>query len=330
MEKCMNELEKGSTLRSYKPEDEASMLSLWKITFHKEMPLKAWRWKYVENPYGNRMMVWVSEQGQILAMFGGICYRTNWSGKTVEMTHLMDNMSHPDFRGAGMFVRTVQAFVDTYTGPGKSVFLYGFPGQHHFAIGQKYQFYGVLEPGMKYLTFKTGDVTNGKSVDTGRIDAVTTITDVYDELWEKCLKDYPFCAVRDSKFLRWRFFEHPFQKYEIWAYRSRSGEALSGYAVFFMENNRARLIDMLAVQSETEVRRFWRKLGEMFCDRGILEVTAWFPAGHFLADAALSAGFVQAQEPLGFIPTGRTFHPSLSFNWASRNIFYTMADGDLF
>jgi hypothetical protein len=35
-------------------------------------------------------------------------------------------------------------------------------------------------------------------------------------------------------------------------------------------------------------------------------------------------------EPLGIIPTGRVFLSSLSFDWASKNIYYSMADGDLF
>jgi len=41
-------------------------------------------------------------------------------------------------------------------------------------------------------------------------------------------------------------------------------------------------------------------------------------------------GFQAIPEPIGIIPTGRSFSSGLDWTWASNNFFYTMGDGDLF
>jgi len=78
------------------------------------------------------------------------------------------------------------------------------------------------------------------------------------------------------------------------------------------------------------VSAFLARLGAQFAERGIEKVETWLPGNHFLTKAAISAGFRPSEEPLGIILTGRSFHPSLSLDWASENLYYSMADGDLF
>jgi hypothetical protein len=163
----------------------------------------------------------------------------------------------------------------------------------------------------------------------GRIEQIPDIDNSFDRLWKRCRDNYPFALIRDSDFLRWRFFKHPLRKYELWGYRPYLQKGLKAYAVFSLEDKKARLIDMLAPFSRRAIGDFLARLGAQFAERGIEEIEAWLPRNHFLADAAISAGFRNSQEPFGFIPTGRSFHPSLTLDWASENIYYSMADGDL-
>ena len=39
--------------------------------------------------------------------------------------------------------------------------------------------------------------------------------------------------------------------------------------------------------------------------------------------------FAQAPEPLGIVPTARSFDVNLEIPWVSDNLYYTMADADL-
>ena len=53
------------------------------------------------------------------------------------------------------------------------------------------------------------------------------------------------------------------------------------------------------------------------------------PGGHYAADGLRAAGFEQAREPLGIVPTARSFDDDLDIPWVSANLYYTMADADL-
>jgi hypothetical protein len=44
----------------------------------------------------------------------------------------------------------------------------------------------------------------------------------------------------------------------------------------------------------------------------------------------MAAGFEEHAEPLGIISTIKTFEHSPDTNWIDNNLFYTMADSDLF
>ncbi|MBW1781813.1 MAG: GNAT family N-acetyltransferase [Deltaproteobacteria bacterium] len=317
-------------VRPYRPEDESGVLSLWKAAFEKEMPPALWRWKYLENPYKVQVAVCISEKGVIRVVYGGIPYRANWKGKTVSVTHLADIMSHPDCRGTGLFVRTGAAFFDLFAGPQATVFYYGFPGEYHFNIGKRYLEYTALEPKVSFLTGRTKDVAQNMVRFGGRVDTIMHMDDLLDDVWKRCCADYPFALIRDSAFLRWRFSEHPLRRYEIWGYRPYIQRGWKAYAVFALEGEKARMVDILGPRSERTMRDFLARLGARFVKRGIKTIETWLPGNHFLADAAGSVGFSPSQEPLGIIPTGRSFHPSLSLKWASTNIYYSMADGDLF
>jgi len=238
-------------------------------------------------------------------------------------------MSHPVCRKSGLFVRAGSAFFDLFAGPEATIFYYGFPGKFHFDIGEKYLEYSALKGGVGFLTARTADLMPRLTRFGGQITHITNIDNSFDRLWKRCRDNHPFALIRDADFLRWRFFNHPLRKYELWGYRPYFQKELKAYAVFSLEGEKARLIDMLAPFSHRAIGDFLARLGARFAGRGIEEVQTWFPGNHFLADAAVSAGFRELQEPFGFIPAGRSFHPSLSLDWASENIYYSMADGDL-
>jgi len=325
------ETEQGRFIvRPYRPEDETGVLSLWKAAFGKDMSPVLWRWKYLENPYNLQIALCVNEDGKVLVMYGGIPYRVHWGGETVCVTHLADIMSHPVCRGTGLFVRAGTAFFDLFAGPEATIFYYGFPGQFHFDIGEKYLEYTALKGGVGFLTARTRDLAPKVTRFGCQIEQISDIDNSFDHLWERCRANYPFALIRDSAFLRWRFSKHPLRKYELWGYRPYLKKGWKAYAVVAIEGEKARIVDIFGPPSGKTVSAFLARLGAQFAERGIEKVETWLPGNHFLTKAAISAGFRPSEEPLGIILTGRSFHPSLSLDWASENLYYSMADGDLF
>jgi len=316
-------------IRPYQPEDEGRVLSLWKTAFQKEMPESLWRWKYRENPFGYRILLCVNDAGDPVVMYGGIPYQANWKGKRVEITNLMDIMSHPDYRKTGLFIQTGNAFFDTFGGPDRSVLLYGFPGKLHFEIGQKYMVYRKLTADVAYLSVEPAHLIPSITQSPGYLEPAGDVDDSFDRLWESCKGSYPLAIIRNAAFLRWRYGNHPLKRYEIWKYRTTQQGAMDAYAVLSIADGKASLSDILAPPSGICLSNVFGLLGKMLDERGINVLETWLPRGHFMTHAALSSGFNPYPEPTGIIPTIRIFDPLLTFEWGCDHMYYSMADGDL-
>jgi hypothetical protein len=144
------------------------------------------------------------------------------------------------------------------------------------------------------------------------------------------LETYPFSVIRDADFLRWRFLDHPRKQYEIWGYGSYLRSGWKGYAVLSREKGIARLVDIWVPRKRRVFSDFLPRLAAELKDRGVERMETWLPPQHFTTIFLRTLGFEDLKEPLGFIPAVRILNENLSREWISRNIFYTMADGDLF
>ena len=317
-------------IRKFRENDEEKLLELWRITFHKEMNRALWRWKYFDNPYPQTILLCESDNEEILALFGGIPFKASREGQDVVIMQAMDIMSHPDFRGQGLFARTAQAFFEFFCKKDSVEILYGFPGKFHFELGKRVLGYAPLEGGVSYLKGETGVLASKKKASLLNIKGIENPGEQFDRLWEKCCIDYPYAVVRQSEFLRWRFCRHPEKKYEIFCLKGMFSDEIQGYAVLYLKEDTATLVDMLFPKSEKEIAVFFSKMGQMLRTRGVLQLETWLPGNHFLKHAAIAAGFEDQDEPLGIFSTIKTFDHSPDADWINNNLYYTMADSDLF
>ena len=126
------------------------------------------------------------------------------------------------------------------------------------------------------------------------------------------------------------FADIPKKKYEIFCLKGLFSEQIEGYAVLYLKDRAAILVDMLFPKSEKKTAVFFSKIAHMLRSRGILQIETWLPGNHFLKTAAVAAGFEEHDEPLGIIATIKPFDHSPDTDWINNNLYYTMADSDLF
>ena len=315
--------------RGYLRDDEARVLALWKIAFGKELALDIWRWKYADNPFGNRILLTLDPDNEIaVVMYSGVPYRTNWNGRTVEMVQLMDIMSHPDYRKTGLFVKSAESYFDLFAG-GDSVLYYGIPGQYHYDIGAKYLAYSGLESGVAYFEGEPRALARPAGMFSGRLEASDEVDSGLDQLWSDLEGHYPLSVIRDAAFLRWRFGSHPTRRYTIYTFRSSLARKLRACAVVAFDNETATIVDLVLPPEQKTGVDFLAQVAAACAARGAEKVAVWVPGSHFSAVVLGAAGFVSKPEPLGIVPTARSFDPDLEIPWVSDNLYYTMADSDL-
>ncbi len=318
------------TIRPSESRDVDGLLALWKAAFGREADRDEWAWKY-GGPFGHHTVVCAHESGRIAAAYPGVPLPTRYRERRIRLDVLMDSMSDPEFRGVlggrrGLFVRTAEHYFALHGGVDKAWALYGFPGQRHFALGKHLLNYVALPSPAAYLSRAASPAGwCWRPLRVAEWDRSMGLG-VFTAL-DACLgTHYPVAVVRDETFIRWRFLDHPHKHYRIWLARSLGGRVL-GYAVTLRRGNVVRLVDVLLPPEESMVRAFMIRLArEMRAEADQMDV--WLPREHFLLPMLQAAGFVEGQEPIGFIPGRRDLAPEAD-GLFGESFFYTLGDTDV-
>ncbi|MBF0257638.1 MAG: GNAT family N-acetyltransferase [Desulfamplus sp.] len=346
------------TLRPFRDKDESGVLNLWTTAFKSNMPPEIFRWKYLENPYEQAMMLCVTDEEEVVTFYGGIPYLFQYENKVVPAVHLMDIMSHPMHRQNRIFEKTAKQFMEFFCTSENLLLMYGFPGEFHYSIGERILNYRMVTSAV-YLTLCLNDaeritqpdlvnndfdLTDGSasSLDKLSVERVALIdkeASWFDSLWSKTKEDYPFSIVRDSKFLKWRFFNHPARQYIVLKFADSSDNSniktdLEAFVVLQINGSKISIVDMLMPNSSALFKKVISLIVKYLTHEGVKHegidhIETWLPEKHFLAQNALACGFKNQKEPIGIIPTVSLFEHSPSLEWIQSNLYYNMGDGDL-
>lgn len=321
-------------IRPYQDDDEEKVIQLWETAFKSKMDRHIWRWKFHDNPFGRQIMLCVTDENKPVAAYAGIPYKANWNDKQVRFTQLIDNMSHPEYRfpvrgRKGLYALTVECFVEEFGWPKQSVLSYGFPGQKHFKLGKLFFNYREMAGGGAYLKIPAESIISNKKFSFRKTAIVESADSHFDNLQSAIKEDYPFAAIRDKQFINWRFFENPVQKYIVFIGKTFVGKPIS-YLVLSIKGQMVTIVDIFTGRKIKEAGRLILCALKTLNLQNAEIVQVWLPAHHFITKELLDCGFEKHPEPIGIIPTITYYHPDLSSAFIDKNIFYTMADADLF
>lgn len=305
-------------IRPYQKGDEVKIVELFKEVFGKEKSLRLWRWEFLENPFGTEIMLCFSEDGKLVAQCASIPVEAYLAGSVVRVAQVVDCMSSRRFRGIfarkrGLYILTISQFFKTYTGPGKNIYLYGFPGERHYRLGVKMLGFRPSRPISFFVS--TEEAKKSFFYKLEKID-VDVFLEGFESFNRHMSRYIPFMLKKDAKYLEWRYLLHPEKSYSFLALKSIVGRAKA----FFVVSNDGYLLDFASTE-ETALERGLSMLGP--------GVKAWTPSGAPLESIFRKAGWKKEREPFGAIASGISFC-SISTEWANRNFFYTAGDCDLF
>jgi len=331
-------------IRRYDPiKDEEKVLELWQAAFNASVSADIWRWKYIDNPYETAILICENSKGVPVVFYGGIPYTSTCDNKKCQIIHLSDIMSHPDYRGSGLFIHTANAYFDTFGNLDDILIMYGFPGKFHFDIGAKYLDYSPLGKGAAFLTAQVRKISTPQRPSSQGVGVemlqLKKSESCFDAIWQQLASVYPQSVIRDRAYMTWRFFNHPQKQYEVWVLNggqhlnhATHGHEGMGYVVLQHQpdGKRTVIVDMLLPSAEEIVRDGLGQLAEHLGKRGVQTLETWLPSSHFLVQIFENCCFNQKKEPTGIIPTVRLFDPALDLDQVCQSFYFTMGDGDLF
>lgn len=233
--------EKSFSIRRLLLSDVNSVVRLFELVYKRRFSPESWNWKYKLNPagfWGEQGDVCVAEdKNEIVGHLGSIPLKMKLGPETVTVPELLDGVTHPDYRGLGIFTALIKRVcLETQN---RYPFIFGFPNELTYKTYLKLgwssfrvvEFYKFLNYDRPLRSFSTSDLFawSGKIVlkalrtekylssslrlkkDTGgpvEIREVERFPDEMDEFWKLVRSDYEAIVERTSTFLNWRFSKY--------------------------------------------------------------------------------------------------------------------------
>ena len=216
-------------VRPYESGDERDILKLFKIVFKRDMTINFWRWRFIEGPFG-KGIIYLAFDGDILtghyAVFPTLI---KIKREIVKAVFSMTTMTHPNYRGKGIFTTLANAvYEEAYRKGYKLVF--GFPNENSFgAFVNKLGWKGFGRINLYVLSFNLTKFHRLEGNLRCKIKQVYSFDDNINKLWESVKDELRISVPRISRYLNWRFVENPEEKYFL--FLVNTSDHLEGYFV---------------------------------------------------------------------------------------------------
>jgi hypothetical protein len=258
------------------PADREALLSVLlrnRDPDHNSVRQARFEWSYFTNPYG-RPRAWLAidqASDRVIGAVGAFPRRILVGGKPVLCWNGGDSSIDREYRTLGPAMR-LRGAVKKCVEQGEMTFLYSYPVDAmrmvlerigHVAIGQMPRYRLVitvdrlLDRLMGSHVFSRflakainplmqlwpGNFCHSKGLRV-RLQSDNRFGGEYDRLFERCAGKYTVVALRDSRFLNWRFLQSPLYG-DLRILRLETEDHLNGYAIIEVGNDSARILDFL-------------------------------------------------------------------------------------
>jgi predicted acetyltransferase len=201
------------------------------VTPELEVDIQKWRWKYLENPLKENLILVYEDRKKIVGEEAIVPFKAYFKGKILKIGHSVDSMVLNEYRGKGIFKKLALKSLKEGKERGYSYF-YGFPNKNSLPIYTKklnWMSFGYIRRWIFPLNlnilslkfkidfsilsplFKIGKNLLKRDYGFERVYNFNGV-DVY---LENLKKHYDIFLLRDEDFLKWRYLDHPYYKYDI-------------------------------------------------------------------------------------------------------------------
>ncbi len=320
--------------RAYRPGDETAILDLFVRCFHTQRTLEHFRWKYLQNPYGNaHISLTFDSDGRLVGHYAG--YPVPFvEGRRDRVAHQIgDTMTDPSIRHVGrgptsILGRTALHFYENFC-EGKVAFNYGFNVANIQRFSLRFLRSDRVEPvsyWRRELPLK-GIARASRWIRGYQLELVHDPGAEFDRLLERVAPSHRFFVRRDALYLRWRYLECP--DLGPFVVAIRKWRRLVGWSVFRIREKGLLWGDALFDPEHTDAVGVL--LRHVVPSYPVERVEAWFaPRPPWIADVLSRAGFLAGTEPQDLSVMCVPFALPDATERMRNALYYTLGDSDLF
>lgn len=268
-------------VRRFRPGDRPGILELYRAVHGEakaELARENWVWEFEAGPcIGRRPFVWVAEaDGRIVGLHPAIPVFLRHGPERIRALWSVDLMTHPDYRGRGIFKTLTERLIEESRHEGISVFLV-LPNRYSGPLLRRRGWFDVATfpvmikplrwvPLLRQISLRSlpkavagglavtrrlinGIMAGGGSPTEGspEVKITESFDSRFDGLFERVAGEYDFIAVRDKRYLDWRYGAYPGGKYTV--FTAERGGDLLGFMVVSTERShpdRGQIAELLA------------------------------------------------------------------------------------
>lgn len=232
--------------RYYRPSDRQGLQTLFRAVYGDEAERKTSAWRYLDNPPEEALIIVAEADGRIVGAQPSHVIRIECHGSDVRGLLLLDVMTHPDFRGRGVFAAVVETLREDAHAHGLRILLTtpneaAARGFRHLdqwrCLGELSPLLLPIEPGavlsrrrsiqsalrpLSRLPFLTGRHLLAHQVPAHIEHDATQFASPNDMLWRRFRGTSPCTLVRDDRFIRWRYSQKP-RRYRLYSLADGAG-----------------------------------------------------------------------------------------------------------
>jgi len=341
----------GLTIRPGTPEDVPRIVELLRISLGEgKIPRQGayWRWKHVDNPFGESPVLLAESEGQLAGLRAFM--RWNWRvGKHfARSVRAVDTATHPDWQGKGIFTRLTKALLDQMTDEGVH-FVFNTPNEKS---RPGYLKMGWRQVGrMDLLIRPVHPLRLGRALFTGRADSRGEPPEAPDPSPSKALPlakiltsrgfgeflakvgegslEGRMETVKTVEYLRWRYHAIPEFNYSVVGDFDEQGGAAVVFRYKTVRGLRElRICEFLLDHSTASISRATSLLSHLLKDGGSDYISAMAAPGDATRAVLIRCGFIPAFR-LGPILTVRPLNALPACRDATRRDTWRFSIGDL-
>jgi len=339
-------------VRAPRPGDEAALTALFERVFGRSISGAHWRWK-LRRPSCPAENVWLAvEDDRIVFQYAGMPVRVKVDDRVLSAVVSVDTMVAPENQRQRLVTRIAPWVYETWREAGVA-FVYGTPNDRWGSMLKKLGFETLFPlewlvrplrpeailarrlhvPAIRHLT-PLGKVTRAfwnrglVRDDSVAVREMTCAGPEFDRLWERVALRFRFCAVRDSDYVSWRFFEPPLFPFRVFL-AERNGEPAGSTAFRVANGTDGFLAEIFTAPGDRAVASalLLRVLQEIEA-ANVEKLYALAAPGQFLHTFLRSAGFLPGRGRWNVVLS--PFDPRLPMSDLSHaeSWFYSGADTD--
>jgi hypothetical protein len=336
------------TVRPYRDGDEHAILALFNDVFRVGNPdfvprtLAQWNWAFARNPEGHHTFV-AESAGRLVGTYTAIPARWRFPEGVHLGAQAVDTVVAPEFRRSlrknGLFLTLADRWFDHFGRKERDRIVYGFPNPQAFRIGTTKVGYLPVHCPVQELALPVAAAQSWApdGVHVVEVERFGREVDAFDE---SLAAGRGISAVRDARYLNWRYADCPTTRYRLLRAESASGK-LRGFLVHGLgwhgfRREIAPIVDFLVAPGDATT---WRALlgdaaraadaaGAVAGAPRLDTLLAWAPPPHRHWRDLTALGF--RPEPSRFNLCIRIFTDSFDLEFARAHWYVVMGDSDIY